>query len=293
MSGYQQSKIEKSLANELFSPLPKSRQLFTYLMNAIALAFTVIALVPLLSILWEILARGISGLKLEMFVNSVIDFGFGNAILGTAVIVSIAALLSVPVGILTGIFLAEFGRINPAANFVRFITNILTGVPSIVVGVFAYSIIVLITKQFSAIAGGFALATIMLPVIVLTTEEALKLVPTDQRLASAALGGNRLQTTFRIVVTAALPAITTGILLAVARAAGETAPLLFTALFSLDWSEGLLSPTASLPVLIYNLYNDPDPQKHQLVWTTSIILLGLVLFVSIISRLVTHKIKIK
>ncbi|GAX37236.1 phosphate ABC transporter permease PstA [Nodularia sp. NIES-3585] len=293
MSGYQKSGIEPSFANELFTPLPKSRQFFTYLMNAIALGFTVIALIPLLSILWEIISRGISGLKLEMFVNPVIDFGFGNAILGTVVIVSIAALLSVPVGILTGIFLAEFGRINPAANFVRFITNILTGVPSIVVGVFAYSINVFVTKTFSAIAAGFALATIMLPVIVLTTEEALKLVPTDQRLASAALGGNRLQTTFRIVITAALPAITTGILLAVARASGETAPLIFTALFSLDWSEGLLSPTASLPVLIYNLYNDPDPQKHQLVWTTSIVLLSLILFVSIISRLITSKRKIK
>ncbi len=293
MSSYQESKIDQSLANELFSPLPKSRQLFTYFMNAIALGFTVIALIPLLSILWEIIARGISGLKLEMFVNPVIDFGFGNAILGTATIVTIAALLSVPVGTFTGIFLAEFGRTNPAANFVRFITNILTGVPSIIVGVFAYGIIVLVTKQFSAIAGGFALATIMLPVIVLTTEEALKLVPTDQRLASAALGGNRFQTTFRIVVTAALPTITTGILLAVARAAGETAPLLVTALFSLDWSEGLLGPTASLPVLIYNLYNDPDPQKYQLVWTTSIVLLALVLFVSIISRLLTRKRKIK
>ncbi|MEA5516281.1 phosphate ABC transporter permease PstA [Nodularia sp. UHCC 0506] len=293
MSNHQQNKIAPSLANELFAPLPKSRQLFTYLMNAIAWGLTVVALVPLLSILWEIISRGISGLKLEMFVNPVIDFGFGNAILGTAVIVSIATLLSVPVGILTGIFLAEFGITNPAAKFVRFITNILTGVPSIIVGVFAYAVIVLLTKKFSAIAGGFALATIMLPVIVLTTEEALKLIPTDQRLASAALGGNRLQTTFRIVITAALPAITTGILLAIARAAGETAPLMFTALFSLDWSEGLLSPTASLPVLIFNLYNDPDPEKHQLVWTTSIVLLGLVLFVSIISRLITRKRKIK
>jgi phosphate transport system permease protein len=289
MSGHQHFSMDKSLARELFSPLPRSRQLFTYLMNAIALGFTVVALIPLISILWEIITRGISGLKLEIFVNPVIDFGFGNAIIGTAVIVSIAALLSVPVGILTGIFLSEFGRTNPTAKFVRFVTSILTGVPSIVVGVFAYGVIVLTTKSFSAFAGGFALATIMLPIIILTTEEALKLVPINQRLASAALGGNRLQTTFRIVVTAALPAITTGILLAIARAAGETAPLIITALFSLGWSEGLLSPTASLPVLIYNLYNDPDPQRHQLVWTTAIILLGLVLSVSIISRLITTK----
>jgi phosphate transport system permease protein len=190
---------------------------------------------------------------------------------------------------MTGIFLAEFGQANPTAHVVRFISNILTGVPSIVVGMFAYGVIVLVTKGFSAIAGGFALAVIMLPIIALTTEEALKLIPTSQRLASAALGGTRFQTTFRVVVTAAIPGITTGISLAVARAAGETAPLIFTALFSQNWSEGVLTPTASLPVLIFNLYNNPDPQINQLVWTTSIILLSLVLCFSLLSRLVTSK----
>lgn len=293
MNDDQNPQINTALKSELFQPLRTSRQLFTYLMNVIAFAFTGLALIPLLSILWEIIVRGIAGIKPEMFVTSVIDFGFGNAILGTVTIVTIAALLSVPAGILTGVFLAEFGRTHPLTKFVRFITTVLTGVPSIIVGVFAYGVIVLVTKKFSAIAGGFALATIMLPVIVLTTEEALKLIPIDQRLASAALGGNRWQTTFRIVITAALPGITTGILLAVARAAGETAPLIFTALFSLDWSEGLLNPTASLPVLIFNLYNDPDPQRNQLVWTTSIVLLALVLSVSIISRFITRKRKIK
>ncbi|BAY77500.1 phosphate ABC transporter inner membrane subunit PstA [Nostoc linckia NIES-25] len=283
---------DESITAELCSSLPKERVIFTYVMNAIAFSFTGLALIPLLSILWEIFIRGISGIKGEVFVKTVIDNGFGNAILGTIVMVAIGAFLSIPTGVMTGIFLAEFGQ-NPIANIVRFIANILTGVPSIVVGIFAYGIIVLTTKGFSAIAGGFALAVIMLPVIILTTEESLKLIPTSQRLASAALGGTRFQTTFRIVVTAAIPGITTGILLAVARAAGETAPLIFTALFSLDWSEGLLSPTASLPVLIFNLYNDPDPEKSQLVWTTSIILLGLILFVSIISRLVISQRRIK
>jgi phosphate transport system permease protein len=125
---------------------------------------------------------------------------------------------------------------------------------------FAYGVIVLTTKDFSALAGGFALSVIMLPVITLTTEEALKLVPVNQRLASAALGGTKLQTTFRIVVKSAIPGITTGVSLAIARAAGETAPLIFTALFSQNWSDGLISPTASLPVLIFNLYNNPDPK---------------------------------
>ncbi|MBD2676560.1 MULTISPECIES: phosphate ABC transporter permease PstA [Nostoc] len=292
MSDYIEAENDESITAELCSPLPKERVIFTYLMNAIAFGFTIIVLIPLLSILWEIFIRGISGIKGEVFVKSVIDNGFGNAILGTITMVAIGAFLSIPTGVMTGIFLAEFGE-NPIANIVRFITSILTGVPSIVVGIFAYGIIVLTTKGFSAIAGGFALAVIMLPVIILTTEESLKLIPTSQRLASAALGGTRFQTTFRIVVTAAIPGITTGVLLAVARAAGETAPLLFTALFSLDWSEGLLSPTASLPVLIFNLYNDPDPEKNQLVWTTSIILLGLILCVSIISRVVISQRKIK
>jgi phosphate transport system permease protein len=293
MSGYIKPENDESISAELCSPLPKERVIFTYLMNAIAFGFTGLALIPLLSILWEILVRGISGIKSEIFVKAVIDNGFGNAIVGTIIMVAIGAILSIPTGIMTGIFLAEFGQTNPTANFVRFISNILTGVPSIVVGIFAYGIIVLTTKGFSAIAGGFALAVIMLPIIVLTTEESLKLIPTSQRLASAALGGTRFQTTFRIVVTAAIPGITTGILLAVARAAGETAPLIFTALFSLDWSEGLLSPTASLPVLIFNLYNDPDPEKGQLVWTTSIVLLGLIVCVSIVSRFVISQRKIK
>ncbi|MDF5710430.1 MAG: phosphate ABC transporter permease PstA [Nostoc sp. S4] len=293
MSGYIKSENDESITTELCSPLPTQRVVFTYLMNTIAFGFTGLALIPLLSILWEIFVRGISGIKWEVFVKAVIDNGFSNAIVGTIIMVAIGAFLSIPTGVMTGILLAEFGQTNPIANLVRLITNILTGVPSIVVGIFAYGIIVLATKGFSAIAGGFALAVIMLPVIALTTAESLKLIPTSQRLASAALGGTRFQTTFRIVVTAAIPGITTGILLAVARAAGETAPLIFTALFSLDWSEGLFSPTASLPVLIFNLYNDPDPEKSQLVWTTSIILLSLILFFSIVSRLVISQRRIK
>ena len=288
MNSEQQLQIDQVLAAELRSPLPPRRLYFTYAMNAIAFIFTGVALIPLFSILWEILVRGLSGFRPEMFFTAVIDNGFGNAILGTITMVGIGSLFSLPTGIMTGIFLAEFGQSN-TAKFVRFITTIITGVPSIVVGIFAYGIIVFVTKGFSAIAGGFALAVIMLPIIVLTTEEALKLIPTAQRLASAALGGTRFQTTFRVVVNAAIPGITTGVLLALARATGETAPLIFTALFSLDWSPGLTSPTASLPVLIFNLYNDPSPERSQLVWTTSIVLLGLVLFVSLVSRLFTSQ----
>lgn len=321
-------KTDTALAKELLRPLSPQRQYFTNLMNAIAFGLTALALIPLVSILFEIMSKGIGGFKLEMLRNPVIEYGFANAIVGTVVMVTLGVLMSVPVGLMTGIFLAEFGKTNSIAQVIRFITSILSGVPSIVVGIFAYGVAVLSLKEFTAIAGGFALSVIMLPVIVLTTEEALKLIPVQQRLASAALGGTQFQTIFRVVVSSAIPSITTGVLLATARAAGETAPLLFTALFSLNWSPdlfnttalsecfkfqcpplpvdestlvgwfklwfpGLLEPTASLPVLIYNLYNDPDPEKSQLVWTTSIILLSLILCFSIMSRFVTSKSKVK
>jgi len=289
MSAYPNSEIDQSTADELYQPLSRGRQLFTYAMNGIAFGLSVLALLPLSSILWEIMSRGLSGFKLEMLFHPLIENGFANAILGTILMVGIGALLSIPVGVITGIFLAEFSQTNPFTQYVRFVTNILTGVPSIIVGMFAYGVIVLLTKGFSAIAGGFALAVIMLPMIVLTTEEALKLIPVPQRLASAALGGTRFQTTFRVIVSSAIPGITTGISLAIARASGETAPLIFTALFSQNWSDGLLSPTASLPVLIFNLYNNPDPAVNQLVWTTSIILLTLVLFFSVLSRVIAKK----
>lgn len=289
MREYSNSEIDQLIAADLSQSLPITRQVFTYLMNGLAFSLSILALLPLLSILWEILSRGIAGFKIEMLFSPLIENGFANAILGTIIMVSIGALLSIPVGVMTGIFLAEFSQTNPFTQYVRFIATILTGVPSIVVGIFAYGVVVLVTKQFSAIAGGFALSVIMLPVITLTTEEALKLIPVPQRLASAALGGTRFQTTFRVIVSAAIPGITTGISLAIARAAGETAPLLFTALFSQNWSDSLLSPTASLPVLIFNLYNNPDPEVNKLVWTTAIILLTIVLFFSLLSRLIAKK----
>lgn len=288
MSTNQVSEIDELVA-ELCSPLPTGRRLFNDGMNAIAFAFTLLALVPLLSVLWKILTQGISSLKPSIFTASVLDNGFANAIIGTLTMVVIAALISVPCGIMTGIYLSEIGQGTNVGRAVRFIASILTGVPSIVVGIFAYGIIVFRTKHFSAIAGGFALAVLMLPIVVLTTEEALKLVPKSLRLGSAALGSTRFQTTSRVVFTAAIPAITTGVLLAVARAAGETAPLIFTALFSLDWTKDLLSPTASLSVLIFNLYNDPSPEKTALVWTASLVLVGMVLLISLLSRIVTSK----
>lgn len=286
---------EVPLTSELQRPLPVGRTFFSYFMNAIAFGLTGLALLPLLAILIEILRQGVPHLKWEVFVSlpapvglTGVPNGFANAIMGTLIMVGIAALLSIPVGVMTAIFLAEFSQGSAIASGIRFITTVLSGVPSIVVGVFAYGVIVLATKHFSALAGGFALAVIMLPIVVLTTEEALKLVPVSQRLASAALGTSRFQTTFRVVVTAALPGIVTGILLAVARVSGETAPLLFTALFSQNWPQGLDSPSPSLSVMIFNYANSPFVEQNQLAWTASLVLVGMILLTSILSRLATR-----
>jgi phosphate transport system permease protein len=281
---------------DLTAPLSSQRSLFTTAMTAIALLLSTLALLPLLSILIEILRRGIPGLNWDVFTAlpapvgmEGVKNGFANAILGTVTMVGLGTVLSVPVGILTAVYLSEFGKQKPVAQTVRFVVKILSAVPSIVVGVFAYGVIVITFRAFSALAGSFALAVIMIPIITLATEEAIKLVPVAQRLASAGLGANPMQTTFKVVIPAALPAITTAILLAVARAAGETAPLIFTALFSQNFPDGLLEPTASLPVLIYNYASSAFPEQNQLAWSASVILLGLVLVGIIVSRWVTQK----
>ncbi|MBW4515998.1 MAG: phosphate ABC transporter permease PstA [Timaviella obliquedivisa GSE-PSE-MK23-08B] len=285
-----------SLEEDLRADLPIKRQLFSYGMTAIALLLTALAILPLFSILFSILQQGLPQLNWQTFTTlpsptgSVGEpDGFGNAIIGTAVMVGIASLISIPIGIMTAIFLAEFSQGSAIAGFVRFVVTILSGVPSIVVGVFAYGVIVLTTKEFSALAGSFALAVVMLPIVVLSTESALLLVPTAQKLASAGLGASRFQTTFKVVLASALPGIMTGILLAIARAAGETAPLIFTALFSTSWFDNLLSPTSSLSVLIYNYISSGFVEKYNMAWTAALVLLGLIMLLNLSARLLTRK----
>ncbi len=285
-----------SLEEDLQADLPIKRQLFSYGMTAIALLLTALAILPLFSILFSILQQGLPQLSWQTFTTlpsptgSVGEpDGFGNAIIGTAVMVGIASLISIPIGIMTAIFLAEFSQGSAIASFVRFVVTILSGVPSIVVGVFAYGVIVLTTKEFSALAGSFALAVVMLPIVVLSTESALLLVPMAQKLASAGLGASRFQTTFKVVLASALPGIMTGILLAIARAAGETAPLIFTALFSNSWFDNLLSPTSSLSVLIYNYISSGFVEKYNMAWTAALVLLGLIMLLNLSARLLTRK----
>ncbi|WP_017661653.1 phosphate ABC transporter permease PstA [Baaleninema simplex] len=281
---------------DLQQPLSLPRRLFEYGTTAIALGLTVVALLPLFAIFWQIVSQGLQHLSLEVLVALPAPVGmedqpngFANAILGTMMMVGVGASVSVPFGVMTGIFLSEFAGGTAIANGIRFAVKILSSVPSIVVGVFAYATIVLATKQFSALAGGFALGVIMLPIVTLTTEEALKLVPDTYRLASAGLGEGRFSTTFRAVIPNALPAIVTGVLLAVSRAAGETAPLIFTALSSQNWPQGLLSPTPSLSVLIFNYADSPYREQNALAWTAAFVLLAIVLLVNTISRQVTRK----
>jgi phosphate transport system permease protein len=292
--------MSHSITRQLTKPLPLHRLLLSYGMGAIATILTSLALLPLCSLLSEILSKGLPGLKWETFtalpaavgeVNTA--NGFANAIQGTALMVGIAVMISVPIGILTAIYLAEFSQERWIAQIIRLVISTLSAVPSIIVGVFAYGVVVLATifnyRGFSALAGGFALGMIMLPIVILSSEEALKLVPVQQRLASAALGANSLQTTIKIVLSSALPSILTGILLAIARAAGETAPLLFTALFSQSWVEKILNPAPSLSVMIYNYASSASSEQNALAWTAALVLLGIIFITSTLSRLITRK----
>lgn len=272
------------------------RTLFGMVMTGITSLFMFMAIIPLFIILIYLMIQGISSISLSVFTElppppMVDGGGFGNAILGTVIMVGIAVLISVPIGVLAAIYLSEFSR-GQLPQWIRFATNVLSGVPSIIVGVFAYAVIVLVTKKYSAWAGGFALSMLMLPIIVRTTDESLKLVPQDVRQASVGIGANDYQTVLQVVLPAALPAIITGVTLSVARAAGETAPLLFTALFTQfwpNWSNGLVEPTASLAVLVYNFAIVPFQNQQQLAWAAAFILVLLVLCTSILARVATSK----
>jgi phosphate transport system permease protein len=279
------------------------RNLLGSLMTGLTVGSAAIALLPLIAVLTYVIFKGASRLDWGVFTQlppapGLAGGGFGNAIIGTLLMVGIAALISVPFGIMAAIFVSEFGGKKPIVFWIRFATNVLSGVPSIVVGVFAYGIIVVkgsfsLGLGFSAVAGGVALSVLMLPIIVRTTEESLKLVPQEIRQASVGIGATNFQTVFLVVLPAALPAIATGTMLAVARASGETAPLIFTALSSQFWANGILEKSASLSVLVYDFARVPGgPQfinQQQLAWAGALVLVGLVLITSILSRLATGK----
>jgi len=282
------------VGDSVFAVRLSQRKLFGKVMTAVVMGCTVITLIPLLAILWDILINSFSRINVDVFTELpppplVEGGGFRNAITGTLLTLAIASLFSIPFGIMAAIYLSEFGRGSRLASFVRFCTNVLSGVPSIISGLFAYGLVVLTTGTFSAVAGGVALAVLMLPIIVRTVEEGLKSIPMDVRQASFAIGANRFQTVAYIVLPATLPFIATGVTLALARAAGETAPLLFTALFSQYGVRGVWQPVASLSVLIYNFAISPYKNQQQLAWVAALVIVSLILVISIIARLIARR----
>jgi len=274
----------------------ETRALRSILLTTITWVSAMLASVPLFSVLYMLITRGGARLSMEVFTELPpagfeMGGGFGNALVGTFVMVGIAALIAIPVGILAAIFLAELGPQSKLANSGRFAAKRLTGLPSILAGVFAYAMVVLTTGSYSAPAGGIALRVLMLPIVVLTAEEAMKMVPKIMKDAAHGMGCTNSQVIWHVVLPTAMPAILTGVMLAVARAAGETAPLLFTALFSNYWIYdgghiNAMSPTASLAVLIYNFSGMPFDNQLELAWAASLVLVLIVLVVNIVSRLV-------
>jgi phosphate transport system permease protein len=275
------------------------RALRSLLLSAGAWAAALIAAVPLVSVLYMLIVRGGARLHWELFTELPpagfeIGGGFGNAIVGTLVMVGLGGLLSIPLGILAAIFLSELGPRSRLAQAARFAAKTMTGLPSILAGVFAYAAIVLLTGGYSAPACGLALAVLMLPTVMLTAEEAMKTVPRITKEAAFGMGCTRSQVIWKVVLPTAMPGILTGVMLAVARAAGETAPLLFTALFSNYWlfESGrlhLMQPTASLAVLIYNFSGMPFDNQIELAWAASLVLVLIVLFINIVSRLIGQR----
>ena len=274
--------------------LRRPRTAFNALLSWFVGGLTLLALVPLFSVLFMLFSRGIARLSLALFTETPPAAleqggGFGNAIVGTLVMVGLAMLVTVPTGVLSAVFLSQAEPEDRLAQAVRFAAKILTGFPSILAGVFAYGAVVLATGRFSAVAGALALSILMLPTIMLTAEDALRMVPAKMREAAVGMGATSTQTAWLVLLPTAVPGIATGVMLAVARAAGETAPLLFTALFSRYWvfSNGepdLMQPTASLAVLIYNFAGQPYDNQLELAWSAALVLVLLVLVVNLLGQ---------
>ncbi|MGO8691497.1 MAG: phosphate ABC transporter permease PstA [Thermoguttaceae bacterium] len=274
---------------ELQRSLRRPRTVVSVLLTTATVLLTLLALVPLFSVVCMLLVRGIEKLSLAAFTSlppAAMEQGggFGNAILGTLIMVGIAALISVPLGIVAAIFLAEIGPRTWLAQAVRFGAKVLSGFPSILAGVFAYGAVVMVTGGFSAVAGGIALAILMLPTVMLTAEDAIRMVPAKVREAAIGMGANPTQVIWRVTLPTALPGILTGVMLAVARAAGETAPLLFTALNSNYWPKALMKPTPSLAVLIFNFSGMPFENQIEMAWAASLVLVLMVLTANLIGQ---------
>ncbi len=275
------------------------RNVWNRAMNLLAALFSILVVLPLITVILYVLYKGGGAITPAIFTELPPapglsePMGMGNAIIGTAMVTGVAALVAIPVGVGGGIHLAEVAKKGWFAQSIRFGVNVLAGVPSIICGLFIYALVVntriLWGESFSAMAGGLALAVLMLPTIVKTTDEGLKLVSQELRMGSLGIGASRFVTITRVVLPAAISPIATGVVLGIARAAGETAPLIFTALFSPfwpDWSSGLglLAPTATMSVQIYNFGIMPFAPQVQLAWAASFILVVMILTANLLAR---------
>jgi len=284
---------------ELQWSLRRPRTFFNDFMTGLAATMTTIAMLPLISVLIMLIYRGSQRLGVALFTElppaaKMPGGGIANALLGTLVMVGLASLISVPVGILGGVYLAEFGPQTRTATVVRFAAKVLTGLPSILAGVVAYAMVVLIMGDYSALAGGIALSILMLPTVVLTAEDAIRMVPQRMKEAALGLGCTQTQAIWHVILPTARSGLLTGVMLAVARAAGETAPLLFTAMFSDYWMSSITGdPTASLAVLIYNFSEQPFRNLIDIAWAASLVLVLIVLGLNVLAQLYLRRSHIK
>ena len=271
-----------------------SRTMANHPATGLAVLSTILVIAPLVAIFGYLLYKGASSLNLAFFTNvpkpvGEAGGGMANAIVGSAVLLAIGSAMGVPIGIAAGIFLAEFGQGGRLANIVRFTADVLNGVPSIVMGIAVYSLIVLPQKHFSAFAGGVALGIMMIPTITRTTEEMLLMVPHSIREAALALGVPNWRSVLSVSLNTASPGVITGCMLAFARVAGETAPLLFTAFGNQFWSVNIGQPIAALPVQIYVYANSPYDEWHRLAWAGALVLISLIVISVSLVRYVTSR----
>lgn len=265
------------------------RKIFNYAMFAATAGCALVSLSVLFLILGYIAYHGISSVNWNFLLHLPKPIGekgggIANAIVGSFKIVGLASLMGIPIGVFGGVYLAEFGK-NKTGFFIRYAADVLNGVPSIVMGVFAYVLVVLPMKRFSALAGSVALAVIMIPIVLRNTEEFIRLVPTNIREAALALGVPQWKVILRVVLPTASKGIVTGVLLAVSRIAGETAPLIFTSFGNQFWDNGWLNPMAALPHTIFTYAISPYEELHRLAWAAALILILLVLAINAGARI--------
>jgi phosphate transport system permease protein len=275
------------------SRLSRARRVRNSLAAALIALGTALVLLPLVLILAQLIIQGLSSLNLAFFTQlprpvGETGGGMGQAIVGSFILVAIALVLGTTIGIGTGVYLAEYAE-SRLSRVVRVMSDVLAGVPAIVVGLVVYALLVRPMRNYSAIAGGVALGLIMIPIIVRATEGVLRLVPTSVREAGLALGLPRWKVTLAITLPAALPGIITGVMLAVARVAGEAAPLLFTALGTTFWPQGLVGPISALPLQVYQYAISAYPEENRLAWAGALVLVVLVFVASLVARLATRR----